>query len=124
MKPPRLYYIPRILRTFDGHGAYVRACGEHYFLCAADLSRYLETGTTWEEPEAQRRAIILLVAEIEVEPSTSTSAGSFCFTDVDEYAQHRSRLTHNIRACRAVLKTHASALKLRAKIDAVISARS
>lgn len=124
MKPPRLSFTPRILRTFDGHGAYVRAYEDYYFLCAADLNQHLDPGQTWEEPEARRRTAILLVAEIEVEPSASTTAGSFRFTDVDEYAQHRSRLTHNIRACRSVLKTHASALKLRAKIDAVISARS
>jgi hypothetical protein len=110
-----------ILEIFDGHGAYCCAWGACYFLCAADLNRCLEAGTTWEDPEAQRRAVILLVAEIEVE--SSTAAGSFRFTDVDEYAQHRSRLTHNIRTCRAFLKAHASSSKLREKVAALSSAR-
>src|SRR6476646_8949761 len=99
MNPPRSSFAPRILRTFDGHGAYVRAYGDHYFLCASDLNHYLDPGTTWEEPDAQRRAVLLLVAEIEAEPSAFTSVGSYRFLDVDEYVQHRRRLVNNIRAC-------------------------
>ena len=113
----------KILKIFNGHGAYVRACGEHYFLCAADLNRQLDPGKAWDEPEAQRRVLILLVAEIEAEFSASTSAGSHRFTVVDDYVRHRRGLNKSIRTCRAFLKAHASSLRLRERVAALISAR-
>lgn len=114
----------RIIRSFEGHGAYCRAWGDYYFLCDADFNRCLESDSTWQDFEAQRRALIMLVAEIEMEPSASTFSGSLRFTEVDEYLEHRINLANNVRACRAVVKASASASKLREKIDAVISARS
>lgn len=123
MKPPRLSSTSCILRTFDGHGAYCRIWGNYYFLCAADLNCHLDPGKAWEEPEAQRRAIILLVAEIEAEPSASTSAGSFRFANIEEYSRHRHRLGLTIRAFRAMLKVRASALKLTETFATMMIAR-
>jgi hypothetical protein len=123
MNPPRLSSAPRILRTFDDHGAYVRAYGDHYFLCAADLNHYLASGKPWDDPEAQRRAIVFLVAEVEAERSASTSAGSLRFADADHYVEHRRRLANTMRICRSISKANASALRLKEQLVAIISAR-
>lgn len=123
MNPSRSSFLPRILQTFDGHGAYIEAYGEHYFLCAADLNEHLRPGASWDDPEAQCRAIIFLVAEIEAETSVSTPAGSLRFPDVEEYVRHRHRLGLTIRALRAMLKVRSSALKLTKTFATMMSAR-
>ena len=106
MNPSRSFFAPRILITFDGHGAYVRDCGYYYLLCAAELNQCLEPGTTWDDPEARIPAVIRLIAEIAVEPHAATLLGSFRLEDLDDYRRHRRRLSKMLRAARTIAKWH------------------
>lgn len=103
---------PRVLKTFDGHGAYVESHGDHYFLCAAELNHFLDPGTSWDSPDARIPAVVRLVAEIEIESSAMTALGSFRFEDRDHYRKHRRTLSGIIRATRRVARWHETFLTI------------
>jgi hypothetical protein len=94
----------KILATFEQHGCYVRAWGDHYFLAASELNHHLEPGTTWDDPQAQVRAATALIAEVETDPRATTSGGSSRFTDRDEYRRHRRSLRRAIGIFRRAWK--------------------